>query len=110
MANLYLEGISMQELEALIRKTVEEVCNNYVVSEGRKTNLHSLNKNQLPDKNLLTRKETATLLGISLVTLHKWTNQGRLTAYRIGTRVRYKVDEVHNALIEIKTTRHNRSD
>ncbi|WP_353120949.1 helix-turn-helix domain-containing protein [Dysgonomonas capnocytophagoides] len=102
MANLYLEGISMQELEALIRKAVEEVCNNYVVSEGKKIDLHSLNKNQLPDRNLLTRKETAAFLGISLVTLHKWTTQGRLTAYRIETSVRYKADEINNALVEIK--------
>lgn len=109
MANLYLEGISIEQLETLIRKTVEEVCNSYVVSEGKKISLHLLNKNQLPDKNLLTRKETAALLGISLVTLHKWTNQGRLTAYRIETSVRYKADEVNNALIQIKPTKYSRS-
>lgn len=105
MSNLYLEGISIHELEALIRKTVEEVCNNYVVSGGKNMSLLSLNENQLPDKKLLTRKETATLLSVSLVTLHKWTNQGRLTAYRIGTSVRYKADEVNNVLVEIKHKR-----
>ncbi len=108
MPNLYLEGISISELEALIRKTVEEVWNNKVESEGKKIRLQPWNKNQLPDKTLLSRKETATLLSISLVTLHNWTIQGRLTAYRIGTRVRYKADEVDNALIEIKTSKYQR--
>ena len=99
-ANLFLQGISIEELEALIRKVTEEVWNNYVELEG-KTSLNKCHEKELSNT-LLNRKETAALLGISLVTLHQWTNQGRLTAYRIGTRVRYKVDEVNNALTEIK--------
>lgn len=107
-ANLFLQGISIEELEALIRKVTEEVWNNYVESEGKKTSLHTCHKDKLSNT-LLNRKETATLLGISLVTLHNWTSQGRLTAYRIGTRVRYKADEVNNALIEIKSTKYKRN-
>ena len=108
MPNLYLEGISISEMEALIRKVVEEVWNNKVELEGRKPTLHKWNEKKLLEKELLTRKETAALLNISLVTLHKWTNQGRLTAYRIETSVRYKADEVNNALIEITTTKYKR--
>jgi excisionase family DNA binding protein len=53
-----------------------------------------------PEKkdDLITRKETATLLGITLPTLHTWSLQGKLKAYRIGTRVRYKRNEVMLAL------------
>jgi excisionase family DNA binding protein len=42
----------------------------------------------------ITRKETATLLHISLPTLNEWTKDGTLKSYRIGTRVLYKPDEV----------------
>lgn len=47
---------------------------------------------------LITRKETANLLGISLPTLHTWSKQGKLKAYHINTRVRYKRGEVLQAL------------
>jgi len=104
----YQEDAFMQALEALIQKKVEETWNNKVELESRKATSQKCNKDQLLEKELLTRKETAALLSISLVTLSKWTNQGRLTAYRIGTRVRYKADEVKSALIEIKSTKYQR--
>lgn len=51
---------------------------------------------------LITRKETATLLGITLPTLHAWSVQGKLKAYHINTRVRYKKGEVLKALTHSK--------
>lgn len=47
---------------------------------------------------LLTRKQTAKLLGITLPTLRKYTCDGLIPGYRIGTRVRYKRSEVIGAL------------
>lgn len=109
MESLYQEGAFMQALEALIQKKVEEALNNFVELRGEKVSPQPCNKTQLPDKEeYLTRKETAALLKISMVSLYNWTNQGRLTAYRIGTRVRYKAEEVNNALIEIKSTKYQR--
>lgn len=52
---------------------------------------------------LLTRQETARFLGVSLVTLHEWTITGRVTANRIGSRVRYYQTDVEAALRQIKT-------
>lgn len=52
---------------------------------------------------VLTRKQTAGILGISLVTLNGWTREGKIVGYRIGSRVRYKRHEVENALQTIKT-------
>lgn len=101
MPNLYLEGITISEIEALIKKAVEEVWNNKVELEG-KNNLQPWNNNQLSNKSLLSRKETAALLGISLPTLNEWTKKGVIKSYRIGRKVLYKDDEVNNALIEIK--------
>jgi excisionase family DNA binding protein len=53
----------------------------------------------------LTRKETAALLGVSLPTLHHWTVEGKVPAYRIGTRVRYKRAEVEQSLHLIRTVK-----
>lgn len=51
---------------------------------------------------LLTRKEVASILGVTLPTLHSWTKQKILLAYRIGNKVRYKKNEVMEALQSIK--------
>lgn len=99
MQTLYMQGISVEDLKALIRKEIEEVLNNYVESEGKKANLHPCPKDELSN-NLLSRKETASLLNISLPTLHDWTNKGVLKSHCIGRKVFYKVDEVNNALVE----------
>lgn len=52
---------------------------------------------------ILTRQQAAKLLQCSLVTLDKWTKTGVLVGYRISGRVRYKSNEVENALIKIQT-------
>lgn len=46
----------------------------------------------------LTRKETAAKLRVSLPTLHSWTRNGLLTAYKIGGRVLYSIEDVCNSL------------
>lgn len=51
---------------------------------------------------LLTRKETAKLFGVSLVTLHEWVKTGKVKSFRIGKAVRFKEDDVMAALQEQK--------
>ena len=46
----------------------------------------------------LTRKEVQKMLNINLSTLHHWTKQGKLKAYRIVARIYYKRHEVDEAL------------
>ncbi len=46
----------------------------------------------------LTRTNVAELLSISLVTLWKYTKEGIIPAFRIGTKVRYKESDVLAAL------------
>ncbi|MDO6473602.1 helix-turn-helix domain-containing protein [Maribacter sp. 1_MG-2023] len=50
---------------------------------------------------LLSRKETATLLKINLSSLHGWTKKGLLQSYQISGKVYYKRSEVESALIEL---------
>ncbi|CAA0242662.1 conserved hypothetical protein [Tenacibaculum maritimum] len=47
---------------------------------------------------LLTRKQTAELLQISLVTLWNWRKEGIIQAYRIGNKIRYKESKIIEAL------------
>jgi excisionase family DNA binding protein len=63
--------------------------------------LQSVNK-PVPTTELLTRKEASRLLGISLPTLLDWTNTGKVTGYRIASRVRYKRNELENSLSQIR--------
>ncbi len=63
---------------------------------------------QLPEPEndrLLTRKQTAERLNITLATLHSYTLSGKIVAYRIGHRVMYFESSIINALTEIKTSR-----
>jgi excisionase family DNA binding protein len=49
-------------------------------------------------KKILTRKEAADFLSVSLTTLKTWTDQQLLTAYKLGGRVYYKEKEIIKAL------------
>lgn len=78
------------------------------LSEIVKTELQRLSPpadNPVKENTLLTRKQTAALLGISLPTLNEWTKAGELAGYRIGASIRYKKTEVEQSLSKIKYSR-----
>ncbi len=64
--------------------------------------LQGVNKSS-PNTEFLTRKEASNLLGVSLPTLLDWTKTGKVTGYRIASRVRYKRSELENSLSQIRT-------
>jgi excisionase family DNA binding protein len=70
------------------------------ILEGVKNVFQSFaNTTQSNDANkLLTREETAEMLSISLTTLWDYTRKDIIPAYRIGNKVRYKKNEVLEAL------------
>ncbi len=45
-------------------------------------------------KEILTRKETAELLGINLSTLWAWTKAGKLSSFGIGNKVYYRYSQI----------------
>jgi len=57
---------------------------------------------------LLTRKQTANFLGISLVTLDNWTKDGKIQSYTIADHKRFKRDEVLKAIKEVKNLKYKR--
>lgn len=69
------------------------------IYEKLKPEFQNLSIQKSPQKEvLLTSKQSATLLRISLPTLHKWKIEGRINFYRIGTRIRFKESELLSAL------------
>lgn len=66
--------------------------------------IQTVNKPQ-QETELLTRKQAAKLLGVSLPTIQDWTKTGKITGYRIASRIRYKRHELETSLSQIKTRR-----
>ena len=54
----------------------------------------------------LTRKQVSEILKVSLVTIHSWAKIGILQPYRIGNRVRFKSNELEDALIKTNKAHH----
>jgi len=50
------------------------------------------------NKLIVTRKEAAQMLSISLTTLKSWTDLGLLKSYKLGGRIYYKENEVLESL------------
>ncbi len=65
-------------------------------------------KKETPKSGYLSRKEVAHLLKITLPTLHDWTKLGWLKAYKIGTRVLYKPDEVQLSVETLSSLKHKK--
>ena len=90
---IIFDVLSKKELEDLIGKSLEEVIKNNP-------------QNIPPDQELLTRDEACKLLKVDLSTLWRWTNQGKITAYGIGSRRFYKKEELLSSLIKLRVFKH----
>jgi len=97
---ILLNGISFKQLENSISTIV---ANQLEVLLDKLTN--SQDKEQ-PE--FITRQQTADLLGVSLVTLHKWTKNGVIPAKKIESRVRYDRQDVLNALRDVETLKYSK--
>ena len=96
MESTILTNVSTHELRDLI-------------SESVRKELENLFPIPVQENELLTRKQVAEILSISLVTLHDWTKRGLIPALRIGSRIRYNKADVMEALNEVKTLKYRRA-
>lgn len=60
-------------------------------------------KEETGHKELKTRKEAAAFFDVTLPTLHKWTQEGKIKGQRIGSRIRFYQSDLEKALKAIKS-------
>lgn len=82
-----------EELTGLINNSVKEALEKF----------RPIPKEESKNDPFLSRKETASRLRISLVTLNSWTKTGLIKSHVIGGRVLYKESDIEEALTEVKT-------
>jgi len=46
------------------------------------------------EEEFLTAKQVSKLLGVSLVSLHKWKKDGKIKFHRYGSRIRFRKSEI----------------
>lgn len=95
----FLIQLTQPELKALIRETFNEVVSNelknhFIVPAPECTS---------GTQELLTRREVAQLLQVSLPTLHAYTKQGLIKAIRFGRQVRYRKSDIEAAMQEVRS-------
>ena len=95
MENLILKQISVSDFKEIISDTLRDEIRNTISAKPSQ-------------EQYLTRKETAKLLQISLVTLWSWSKEGIIQSYTIGSRVRYKKSDIDNALKAKKNLKYRR--
>jgi excisionase family DNA binding protein len=81
-------GTTPNELVELFRVTLGESIKQYYI----------LTNPAPQEKEVMTRKEVATLFGISLVCVHDWINKGILTPYKLGNKTYFKRSEIMETL------------
>jgi len=95
MENIILQQLSVSDFKEIISDTF-------------KNEIRESLSGQNPPEQYLTRKDTARLLQISLVTLRDWSVKGILQSYKIGGRIRYKKSEIDEALKAQKNLKYRR--
>lgn len=96
---IILAGITFEELKESFRIIIKNELSQIIF------NLPSVE----PSPELITRKQTAQILGISLPTLNDWTKTGIIPAQRINTRIRYNRAQVYSSLKDIETLKYKRA-
>jgi excisionase family DNA binding protein len=88
----------MENATLLNHTTPEQLTE--TILKGVKTQLDELKKSYSPKEpeDFLSRMETAKLLKISLTTIHDWSNQKILKAYKVGNRTYFSRKEIEQTL------------
>jgi len=97
--------IDPDQLTNLIREAVNPLFNEVreLITNAPSIKLPVNPPNDSMREDLITRKEAAKLLQVSLVTLSAWTKQGLFPFYRMNRRVYLKKSELLESLKNFKT-------
>jgi len=89
MNNQVLISIPLDEFKVIQKELIREV-----LKENEPTP-------QPRAEQYLTRQQTCLQLQVTLPTLSDWVKRGKIRAYKINTRVRFKKSDIENALQEV---------
>ncbi len=81
-----IQSISADEMQEILKTTFIDVLDNVT----------SLSKPQKAQ--YISRNEVAKILGVTSRCIYNWTKKGILVSYTIGGKVRYRSEEIENAL------------
>lgn len=98
MSEIIVNGITIEDFLQRVDKLIEIRLGQSHTKQAQK----NLNE-------YLTRKEVATILRISLPTLHFWVKHGYITAYKVGNRVYFKPEEISQAVTTLSGKRLRKS-
>jgi len=90
MENVLLSPIPKEELVSELMSSFRQL-----LQDHQEENLNR--------KEWLSAKQTASLIGVTVKTVHSWSDKRILQKHRIGSRIRYRKDEVLHALRKIET-------
>ncbi|WP_335967061.1 helix-turn-helix domain-containing protein [Galbibacter sp. PAP.153] len=93
--HLFMQGMEVKELQSLIKKTVENLLKDFKKELGQPKTVDEL----------LTPKETCSLLKIDSSTLWRWVRDGIIPQYGIKHQRYYKKNEVLNCLVPLNNPR-----
>ena len=96
MEQVLLTSVPIADLEGIVARAIQDQLSDFLKAATTAPD---------PDE-LITRKQAAKYLGISLPTLHGYTVRGIIPAHRIGSGVRYKKGELLNCLLKVQTVKH----
>ena len=94
MSQIILNGMTTEQLKELFCEVLRE----QLLFPSKKQKLGIDSSIEVDHTKLLTKAETAQILQISLPTLHDYTKRGLIKSYRLGTKIRYKFQEVEESL------------
>ena len=89
MTNQHFATFTLDELKSVIDDRLNELIKNLPSPSPK-------------EDELITENEARAILKVSKVTLKTWRDKNLITGYKIGTRVRYKKDELLNSLLTKK--------
>jgi len=90
-----IQKVTLPELQEMFSDLLEQYLSPATTSEAKISSV-------------LTRKDAAKMLNVSLPTLHFWTKEGIVKGTRIGSRIRYRMSDIENALVDIETFKYKR--
>lgn len=99
MKEMVLISIPVNDLQTLIIDAVNACLKHYSPPPQSEFS-------DLPE--LMTRKQAAAVIGVSLGTLDSWAKEGRLTKVRAGGIVRFRKDELLANFKSLKESRYQR--